>query len=101
MLENTRSVLAYELLTACQALDIRRQQNTHGQGVSPACEAIYQRVRQEIPFCEVDREMRIDIEKIERIIRSGELQPLIEKACPALQTNQWPGGKYTIKLENH
>ena len=91
ILENTRSVLAYELLTACQALDIRRRMGTHGQGVSPACEAIYQRVRKEISFCETDRELRLDIEKIEKIIRSGELQPLIEEACPALKTNQWPG----------
>lgn len=91
ILENTRSVLAYELLTACQALDIRRRMNTHGQGVSPACEAIYRRVRQEISFCEVDRELRPDIEAIERILRSGELCELIEAACPALKTNQWPG----------
>ena len=97
ILENTRSVLAYELLTACQALDIRRRMNTHGQGVSPACEAIYQRVRREISFCEVDRELRTDVEKIERIIRSGELTSLIEDACPALKTNQWPGGRYAIK----
>lgn len=100
ILENTRSVLAYELLTACQAIDIRRKMNTHGQGISAACEAVYQRVRRDIPFCLKDREMRVDIEKIEHIIRSGELQPLIEKACPALKENQWPGGKYAIIIGN-
>ena len=99
ILENTRSVLAYELLTACQAIDIRRRMNTHGQGISPACEALFNRVRQDIEFSPDDRELRVDIEKIEQIMRCGELQQLIEEACPALKTNQWPGGKYTIKLE--
>ncbi len=56
ILENTRSVLAYELLTACQAIDIRRQTGRQGTGLSPAVEAIFNRVRREVPYMEEDRE---------------------------------------------
>ena len=34
ILQNTQDVLADELLTACQAIDIRRRLNTHGQGLT-------------------------------------------------------------------
>src|SRR5699024_9892992 len=35
IVQNTLSVLADELLTACQGIDIRRRLNTHDQGISP------------------------------------------------------------------
>ena len=82
ILENTRSVLAYELLTACQALDIRRQIGPWGEGLSPAVQAVYDRVRNEIKFMDEDRELRIDIEKIEKLVRSGELQAAVQKLIP-------------------
>ena len=44
ILENTRSVLAYELLTACQAIDIRRRKGDYGQGLS-------RRARRSITAC--------------------------------------------------
>ena len=50
ILENTRSVLAYELLTACQAIDIRRQIGRWGTGLSPVGEAVFRRVREKVDF---------------------------------------------------
>ena len=85
ILENTRSVLAYELLTACQAVDIRRRLNTHGQGLSPVHEAVYSRVRQSVPFMENDRELWPDIRQIERIVRSGELLDLADELVPGFE----------------
>ena len=76
ILENTRSVLAYELLTACQAIDIRRRSGEYGQGLSPAGEAVYCRVREKVDFMEKDRELWPDIQAVEAIIRSGELLEL-------------------------
>ena len=82
ILENTRSVLAYELLTACQAVDIRRRLNTHGQGLSPVHEAIFRHVREKVPFMETDRELWPDIQQVERMIRSGELLDIAEELVP-------------------
>ena len=85
ILENTRSVLAYELLTACQAIDIRRRTGTYGQGLSPVGEAVYRRVRQEVDFMEEDRELWPDIRAVEVLVRSGELLDLAEALVPELQ----------------
>ena len=73
ILENTRSVLAYELLTACQAIDICRRVGPWGSGLSPVGQAVYDRVRREVPFVELDRELRPDIARMEALVRSGEL----------------------------
>ena len=77
ILENTRSVLAYELLTACQAIDIRRRSGEHGQGLSPAGEAVFRRVREQVAFMEKDRELWPDIQAVEAMVRSGELLELV------------------------
>ena len=77
ILENTRSVLAYELLTACQAIDIRRRSGEHGQGLSPAGEAVFRRVREKVAFMEKDRELWPDIQAVEAMVRSGELLDIV------------------------
>lgn len=82
ILENTRSVLAYELLTACQAVDVRRRVGPWGEGLSPAVQVVYDKVRALIPFMEEDRELRIDIEKIEKLVRSEELIQAVKQIVP-------------------
>ncbi len=47
--ENTLSVLALEVLAACQALDLRKPLKT-----SPVLQAVHRRVRREVPFLERD-----------------------------------------------
>ena len=85
ILENTLSVLAYELLTACQAIDIRRRLGTHGQGLSPVHEAIFSHVREKIAFMETDRELWPDIREIEKMVRSGELLDIAKEIVPEFE----------------
>ena len=85
IVQNTLSVLADELLTACQAIDIRRQLNTHGQGMSPVHEAIYKHVREKVDFFEIDREIWPDIKAVEAMVRSGELLELVHNILPDLE----------------
>ena len=82
ILENTRSVLAYELYTACQAVDIRRRVGPWGEGLSPAVDAVYSKVRESVPFVGEDRELRIDIEKLEKLVRTEELQERVKEIIP-------------------
>ena len=82
ILENTRSVLAYELLTACQAIDIRRMVGPWGEGLSPADKAVYDTVRKVGPFMEEDREIRLDIEQVEKLVRSEELLHIVKNIVP-------------------
>ena len=73
ILQNTLSVLAFELLTACQAVDVRRRLGTHGKGLSPVHEALFSHVRKSVEFMETDREIWPDIQKVESIVRDGSI----------------------------
>ena len=85
ILENTLSVLAYELLTACQAVDVRRRQGAYGAGLSPVHEALLRHVREKIAFYDVDREIWPDIQAVEKMVRSGELLELSRAIVPELR----------------
>ncbi len=85
ILENTLSVLAYELLTACQAVDIRRRKGTHGSGLSPVHEAIFARVREKVAFYDRDREIWPDIREVEKMVRSGELLDIAHELLPTFR----------------
>ena len=90
IVENTMSVLALELLTACQAIDIRRRLNTHGQGISPFHQDIYDAVREFADFYEVDREIWPDIRNMEKFIRDKTILDLIDRDMPdMLENNAW------------
>lgn len=85
ILQNTLSVLAFELLTACQAIDIRRMTGLYGKGLSPVGEAVFQHVREKVSFMEVDRELWPDIQEVEKMVRSGELLELTFSLVPDFQ----------------
>ena len=85
ILENTRSVLAFELLTACQAVDIRRRVGGYGSGLSPVDEAVFRRVREKVDFMEIDREIWPDIQAVEAMVRSGELLEIAHQLVPGLE----------------
>ena len=82
IVQNTFSVLADELLTACQAVDIRRRLNTHGQGISPVHQKVYELVREQVDFYEVDREIRPDLEAVDRIVRDEKLLQIVDEMVP-------------------
>ena len=85
IVQNTLSVLAMELMTACQAIDIRRRLNTHGQGITPLHEALYQHVREKVAFFEIDREIWPDVAEVEKMVRSGELLEIVHEMMPDFQ----------------
>ena len=82
ILRNTQDVLAYELMTACQAIDIRRRADTHGQGITPLHQALYDHVREKVSFMEIDREIWPDLRLCEAMIRSGELLEFVHAQLP-------------------
>ena len=90
IVENTLDVLALELLTACQAIDIRRHLNTHGQGLTPFHQHIYDAVRKEVPFYETDQEIWPIIRTMEAFIRRKDLLDLVDLYMPEmLDNNAW------------
>lgn len=65
ILENVRNVIGMELITACQAIDLKGAK----EKLSKATRAAYEEVRKHVPYVDVDRESYVDIHKAEEIIR--------------------------------
>ncbi|MDX9897733.1 MAG: histidine ammonia-lyase [Spirochaetia bacterium] len=76
ILGNSRSVLALELLTACQAVDMRG-----GPGsLSPATAAAYRVLRSAVPMVEKDRIMQDDIQAAIALVADGAILRAAEDA---------------------
>ncbi|MBS4537211.1 histidine ammonia-lyase [Clostridium sp. D2Q-11] len=73
VLKNTRNILAMELLTACQAIDLRKN-----KGLGIGSSILYEEVRKNISKVEDDRIMYKDIDKVHRILMSEEILNEIE-----------------------
>ncbi len=73
ILENTRKVIAMEILAACQAIDLRANKGL-GKGTNIA----YNIIRENMTFIEQDRIMNIDINKCEEILKSNILIKEVE-----------------------
>ncbi len=79
---NVETVLAIEVLSACQAIDIKRQKNRFpGKGTR----AVYNALRKEVPFMDRDREVKPDLERCLALVRSGALIEAAERAAGTLR----------------
>ncbi len=76
---NVEMVLAVELLSAAQAVDLRERRGL-GQGTKVAHDLI----RSKVPFVDRDRALYPDMEAIAGLIRSGELVRAVERAVGSL-----------------
>ncbi|MBR9679054.1 MAG: histidine ammonia-lyase [Nanoarchaeota archaeon] len=65
IVENSRNVLAIELLTACQAIDFRDLSK-----ISPKNKFNYDVVRSVVSFMEEDRELYLDMNNVEKLIKN-------------------------------
>ncbi len=80
VLENAEKILAMEILCAAQGLDLLKPLKPSGV----ILEAL-NHIREKVPFAEKDRVFSDDIETIRAMIRSGELNQLIEKSIGELE----------------
>lgn len=74
ILDNTRKVLAMEIFSACQAIDLRENKKM-GKGTKIA----YNIVREKLEYLEEDKIMNVEINKCEDLIKSNKLVGEIEK----------------------
>ncbi|NLN15294.1 MAG: histidine ammonia-lyase [Tissierellia bacterium] len=79
ILENTRRVLAMEILAACQAIDLR-EEKALGQGT----EIVYRIIRENIPALEEDRVMYKDLDRCNEILKSNILLEEVERSIGKL-----------------
>jgi len=74
MAENTRGIIAIELLAAAQGMDFRRPLKS-----SPKVEAAYDLIRERVSFYDQDRYFSPDINNMTDAIREAVFRPLAEK----------------------
>jgi histidine ammonia-lyase len=77
---NLRSVVAIELLAACQALDLRAEamRVDLGESLSPATKAAYKAIRSTVPGLGPDRVMYQDIQAVEALVQEGTALKAVE-----------------------
>ncbi len=80
VLENSETVLAIELLCACEGLDFRAPLTP-----SPGISEVHRLVRRQIPHLEDDRPMYRDIEIVTQLIHSGDIVQAAESISGDLQ----------------
>jgi histidine ammonia-lyase len=73
ILENAESVLAVELLCACQGIDLR------GLSTGPRTGVVYSQVRELVPMLHDDRELHGDIRLVTELVRSGRLLAALDR----------------------
>ncbi|PKK40639.1 Histidine ammonia-lyase [Clostridiaceae bacterium JG1575] len=74
ILGNVRKVLAMELLTACQAMDLRGD-----QGMGVGTQKIYDKARALVPKLTEDRVMYTDIDQMIHLLKSEELLQVLDE----------------------
>jgi histidine ammonia-lyase len=80
ILENAQNIVAMELLSASQALEMLLPLKP-----SSAVAAALLKIREKVPFATEDRVFSKDIEAIRNMILSGELSSVIEKTTGVLE----------------
>ncbi len=73
IVENAETVLAIELMCACQGLDLRKPLQP-----SKATKAVLQAFRENVPFWDKDRVMYPDIENARQFVASGKLLQIVK-----------------------
>ncbi len=68
ILKNTRQVVAMEIFTACQAIDLRGT-----QGLGKKTKKAYNKIRESIPFIKNDEIMYHHLHKVDDLIKTNEL----------------------------
>ena len=77
VVSHVETVLAIELLCACQALDFHRPLRT-----TPALERVYECVREVVPHMGRDRFLAPDVEAVTRLLRTGAVWAAAEDSIP-------------------
>ena len=78
ILKNSRRIIATEIMAACQALDLKPENQELGKGTKPA----YDMIRSKVAFIEFDKDIEIfeELNKASAVVESEEFLATIEKA---------------------
>ncbi len=74
IISNASRIIAIELMCAAQARDLNPQYH-----LAPSSEAIYQLIRKDVPYLEVDGPLSVHIENIHKIVAAGSIAKIVKQ----------------------
>ncbi len=77
--ENSAAVVGIEMMAACQSIDFHDNLKT-----SEALFRVYEKVREDVPFLAQDRLLSPDINHMQQLVLSGQLNSFYPALCPSL-----------------
>ncbi len=77
--ENVATIIGIEIMAACQSIDFHDDIKT-----SDKLYAVYQQVREQVPFLNKDRLLSPDIQHMQQLVLSGQLNDKLTSLCPSL-----------------
>ncbi|MGJ8664482.1 MAG: histidine ammonia-lyase, partial [Marinicella sp.] len=77
--ENSAAVIGIEMMAACQSIDFHRELKT-----SSLLYAVYEKVREDVDFLDQDRLLSPDINHMQQLVLSGQLNSYLPAICPSL-----------------
>lgn len=83
IIDNSFAVVAIELLAAAQAVDLRIKKD--GGKLGKGTQAAYNVIRQYVKFLDKDRPLYPDIERLTKVVKSGEILKAVEAEIGELQ----------------
>ena len=81
ILKNARKVIAMEIVSACQGIDLKKVNKNLGLGTEKA----YTAVREIVSYYDKDRVMNIDINAVETLIEKNSIVENVEKVIGELK----------------
>lgn len=81
ILKNARKVIAMEILSACQGIDLKKVNKDLGLGTEKA----YTEVRETVSYYDKDRVMNLDINAVEELIERNKIVENVEKVIGELK----------------
>ena len=79
VLDNVEHILAIELMAACQGIDFRKDELGTNSRLGNGTRTVYELVRSQVPFIEVDTVMYPYINTVKTLIVSGEVDKAVAK----------------------
>ncbi len=79
MAMNSAAVIGIEIMGACQSIDFHE-----GFKTSKTLYDVYQKVREDVPFLAQDRLLSPDINHMQNLVLSGDLNDFVYGLCPSL-----------------
>jgi len=77
--ENSAAVIGIEMMAACQSIDFHQ-----GLKTSKALFSVYEKVREDVAFLDKDRLLSPDINHMQKLVLSGQLNVYMPDLCPSL-----------------